>query len=270
MAEGRVRTVLILLGLFATLPAVCIAQETAPSPSPSPSPSRTPFPAQDAAPPVVPGVPAGFDDAIALPPGATPTPVATPDPFANAMPPDHDDFLAGTGEHEEEDWDPTKAFPGNYYALPLTLDVGWRPCLDCGGNVYERPGEVSIWAGYAFQPFARVSSPYMAVGLDWVVADIDERGTVRGRSRLAPTARWGWNFSAASVYATSGIVLPGEDRKRAGYHVGVGASSFAFLAVAACAAEAIPSVVEVGVDVLEDPEAGRTRGAWTLKFGWGF
>lgn len=261
MAEGRVRTILISLGFFAALPGVALAQT--PEASPTASPVATPFPAQEEPP----GLPPGYDDAIALPPGATPTP--TPDPFANAMPSDHDEFLAGA-THMDEDWDPQKPFPGNYYALPLTLDVAWKPCLDCAGNVYHRPGTISLWAGYAFQPAARISTPYMAIGLDWELAEFDGNATWRGRSRLAPTARWGWNFSAASVYATTGVVLPGEDRERAGYHAGIGASSFAFLAVAACAAEAIPSVVEVGVDVVQDPELGRRRGAWTLKLGWGF
>jgi hypothetical protein len=263
-AEGRVRTILISLGFFAAVPAFAQAPEPTPSPEAAASPTATPFPMQDD--PA--GLPPGFDDAIVLPPGATPTP--TPDPFANAMPSDHDDFLSGNGSHMEDEWDPKKPFPGNYYAFPLTIDVAWHPCLDCSGDVYSRPGAISLWAGYAFQPAARISTPYMAIGLEYGLAEIDENQTWHGRSRLAPTARWGWNFSAASVYATTGIVIPGEDRERAGYHVGIGASSFAFLAVAACASEAIPSVVEVGVDLEHDPELGRRRGAWTLKLGWGF
>lgn len=231
----------------------------------------TPFPTQEepaptATPPI--GVPSGFDDAI-----ATPTP--TPDPFANQFPDDRDDFLRdgppeGHIGDDPEEWDPKKPFPGNYYALPLTIDAGWKPCLDCSGDVYSRPGDMTLWAGYAFQPFARVSSPYLAIGLEYTFASIDERYTWRGRSQLAPTGRWGWNFSAASVYATTGVVLPGEGRNKPGYHAGIGASSFAFLAVAACAAEAIPSVVEVGVDFVDDEELNRMRGEWSLKVGWGF
>lgn len=249
-------TLLILLGLFS---APAWAQDATPTP--------TPFPGQDAPP----GVPAGFDDAIATPtptPGASPTPAYPLDGVG--MPLDHDDFFEGP-KPTEGDWDPSKPFPGNYYALPLTLDLGWRPCLDCGGDVYSRPGNVTMWAGYAFQPWAAIHSPYMAVGVEAVVARVEDRGgTWRGRSQFTPTMRAGWNFSAGSLYGVGGVIVPGEERERTGYHVGVGASSFAFLALAACTAEAIPSVVEIGADFVDDPEAGRRKGEWTLKLGWGF
>ena len=240
--------------LFA--PALAAAQE------PAPSPTATPFPSQDPPPPDG-GVPTGFDDAIRVP-GATPTPT----------PQDHlqftgdDDFLKP--EDKSEEWDPRKVFPGNYYALPLTVDVGWRPCLDCAGDVYVRPGEVSLWAGYAFQPFPRTTSPFMAGGLEWIVAEVKDDGRTYGRSRLTPTWRFGWNFSAASVYGTAGVILPSEGRDRVGYHAGLGVSSFAMMALAACAAEAIPSVLEVGWDVLPDPETNRMEETFVLKLGWGF
>ena len=261
-----------LLALLMLAAAPALAQDATPTPTATPeatpAATATPYPAQDEPPNT--GVPAGFDAAI-----ATPTP--TPDPFADQFPPDHDDFLRGGSDDEpppfsdHEEWDPKKPFPGNYYALPLTVDVGWKPCLDCSGDVYSRPGEVVAWAGYAFQPFARVSSPYMAMGLEATLGDLDENARRwDGRSKLQPTARWGWNFSAASIYATSGVILPGEEREKAGYHVGVGASSFAFMALSLCAAEAIPSVIEVGADFVDDEELGRMRGQWSLKIGWGF
>lgn len=256
MVQRRVRTFLISLGFLAGAPLAARAQD--------PTPTPTPFPAQE----TPGGVPPGFDDAIATP---TPSATATPIPLDQiGMPEDHDDFFRDP-KPAEDDWDPRKPFPGNYYAMPLTLDVGWRPCLDCSGNVYTRPGAVTLWAGYAFQPYAQVSSPYMAAGLEAVVADVEEGGgTWRGRSRLTPTLRSGWNFSAASIYGVAGVIVPGEDRDRAGYHLGLGASSFAFLALAACSAEAIPSVVEIGVDFVQSPKLGRTEGQWTLKVGWGF
>lgn len=261
MVQRSARTVLIALGFFLFgSPLLAAAQEA--------TPTATPLPTQD----TPAGVPTGFDEAIATPtpPAGLPTPTPTLEQIG--MPADHDDFF-GKSRPTEDEWDPHQVFPGNYYAFPLTLDVGWRPCLDCSGNVYRRPGAVTIWAGYAFQPYARVSSPYVAIGLEAIVAGVEEGGaTWRGRSRLTPTLRTGWNFSAASVYSVAGVILPEADRgqKRPGYHVGLGASSFAFLALAACTAEAIPSVVEVGADFVDDPKLGRTKGQWTLKVGWGF
>lgn len=251
--SGRHSTVLICLGLFA-FPAA--GQEA------TPSPTATPFPVQD----TPPGLPPGFDDAI-----ATPTPASTPVPLDSiAMPPDHDDFLSEPPP-DDSDWDPTKPFPGNYYSVPVTLDVGWRPCLDCSGNVFDRPGSVTLWAGYAFQPWAAIQSPYMALGVEATVASVEGGGgTWRGRKQLVPTLRTGWNFSAASVYTVAGVIVPGEERSKTGYHVGIGASSFAFLALAACSAEAIPSVIEIGADFVDDEELGRKKGEWTLKLGWGF
>lgn len=260
------RTTLILL-------ASCLAAWGAPrraesgEAQPSPTPYPPPDPAQVGAPSE--GVPPGYDDAIALPPGLTPVPSPAPGPYDAAARQDHDEFLAGPGDHGDG-WDPSRPLPGNYHALPLTLDVGWSPCLGCSGDVYRRPGDVSLWVGYAFQPYARVSSPFMAAGVEWTLAGVDRRGRWKGRSRLAPTWRWGWNFSAVSVYATTGAVLPSEGRRRLGYHVGAGASSFAFLALAACTAEAIPSVVEVGADFLPEAATGRSERSFVLKIGWGF
>lgn len=263
------RTFWIPLGISWLLPLAGAQAQEPQEPTATPSPAATPLPSQE----TPSGVPSGYDDAILLPPGATPspTPVSTPSDLDRiGMPPDHDEFFAESKPMQEE-WDPKKPFPGNYYGLPLTLDVGWRPCLDCSGNVYQRPGDVTLWAGYAFQPWARVSSPYMAMGVEAIVANVEHGGsTWRGRSQWTPTLRAGWNFSAASVYTVAGVIVPGEERDRAGYHVGVGASSFAFLALAACTAEAIPSVIEIGADFHPDARGGRTRGEWTLKVGWGF
>lgn len=276
--EGGRRRVRSPQGIFALLfalfvcsllrPALAVAQQGTETPPPAASPSPTPYPPQD--PPAV-LVPPGFDDAIATP-IPTPDPAATPLPPGFEKPPDwqeRDDFFREDLEKDAE-WDPNRMFPGNYWALPVTIDAGWRPCLECAGDVYRRPGEVVFWAGYAFQAWPQVTSPFAAVGAEWQAGSIDERGVWRPASRLTPTVRWGWNFSAASVYAVTGVVLPSGGRDRAGWHAGVGVSSFAFLAFAACAAEAIPSVIEIGGDFLEDEETGRTRGAWTVKLGWGW
>lgn len=266
MRERWPRRARSLLAFFLLLPAVAAAQEATSSPPPSPTP--TPYPEQDTPPA---RVPPGFDEAIATP-TPTPDPAATPLPEGFEKPEDwkeRDDFFR-EGDRPDEAWDPNKVFPGNYWALPVTIDVGWRPCLECAGDVYRRPGHVVAWAGYAFQPWPEITSPFAAIGAEWQAGAIDENGTWQGASRLTPSVRWGWNFSAASVYAVTGVVLPSEGRERAGWHVGAGVSSFAFLAVAACAAEAIPSVVEVGADFLEDEETGRTQGEWTVKLGWGW
>lgn len=263
----------LLLPLVFLLPGPALAQSEnlpadfpTPTASPVASPEPTPYPVQD------PGL-GGYDDAIKVDgvPVDDPTdedePIPDPDPYK--------DSYSGLQRHDDGDdrWDPSKAFPGNYYALPLTLDVGWRPCLDCApqnGNAYDRPGTFSLWAGYAFQPWKRSSAPFMAGGLEWVFVENDGIGKAKGRSQLRPTWRWGWSFTAASVYATSGVILPDQERKKIGYHVGAGFSSVVVLALAACAGEAIPSVVEVGWDFLPDPVDGKMRDEFVLRLGWGF
>ena len=240
-------------------------------PVPAPDPAATPYPMQDPPPPDAdpsgsadPGL-GDYDAAIRVP-GEPPPERAVPD---EALPDDHDTFLQG----KEDRWDPKRIFPGNYYSLPLSVDVGWRPCLECapeGGNLYRRPGEFSLWTGYAFQPWERSSAPFMAGGLEWILAESDADGRTRSRSQLRPTWRTGWSFTAASIYASAGVILPDQDRRRVGFHAGVGASSVAVLLLAACAAEAIPSVVEVGYDWLPDPQTDRLQKRFTLKVGWGF
>lgn len=253
-----------LLLVLTLVPSMALAQSETPTPTPEP----TPFPVQD------PGF-GGYDEAIKVdgqPVGSTEDPdddepVPDPDPYK--------DSYSGLQRHDDGDdrWDPRKPFPGNYYALPLTLDVGWRPCLDCApenGNAYDRPGTFSLWAGYAFQPWERSSAPFMAGGLEWVFVENDGIGKAKGRSQLRPTWRWGWSFTAASVYATSGVILPDQERTKVGYHVGAGVSSVVVLALAACAGEAIPSVVELGWDFLPDPVDGKMRDEFVLRLGWGF
>jgi hypothetical protein len=248
---------------LAILPAAARAAE--------PTPTPTPFPQQDGGPPPdatpSPTPIQEFDDAIHAPGTETPSPTPTP----ALLPPDHDAFL----ENGDSKWTPDRVFPGNYHALPLSAEVAWRPCLGggCGAdsNLYRRDGDVSIWSGFAFQPFAATSAPFMAVGADWVVGHRD--GTsLRHASRFAPTWRWGWSFTAISVYGSAGVILPSDGRTHAGYHVGVGTSSIALLAVAACAGEALPSVMELGWDYLPDPATptAHNRAHFVLKLGWGF
>lgn len=261
--------------LFFALPAPALAQSESPTSTPaanasaSPTPEATPYPVQD------PGV-GGYDDAIKVDGKPVAEPQDPEDPDEPVPDPDpYKDSYSGLQRHDDGDdrWDPSKAFPGNYYALPLTMDVGWRPCLECApenGNAYDRPGTFSLWAGYAFQPWERSSAPFMAGGLEWVFVENDGIGKAKGRSQLRPTWRWGWTFTAASLYASTGVILPDQDRKKVGWHVGAGVSSVAVLALAACAGEAIPSVVEVGWDFLPDPVDGKMRDEFVLRLGWGF
>ncbi len=257
------------LAVLLLWPVAATAQE--PSPTPSASPTETPFPEQDRPP----GDWRGYDEAIRTGEETpTPTPSATPDPFVDQQWKEHEEYM----RQKEETWDPSRVFPGNYATLPLTIDVGFRPCLDCspGVNLWDRPGELSLWAGYAFQPLTRTSSPFMAGGVEWIGGewilgnDGEFDRTFRGRSQIRPTWRAGWNFTAASVYASGGVILPDRGRSKLGYHVGVGVSSIAMLAVSVCAAEAIPSVFEAGWDFEESLTTGRVEDRFVLKVGWGF
>ena len=252
-----------LLLFLLLLPAAALAQSES-TPTPTATAEPTPYPVQDS------GL-GGYDDAIKVPETASPDP--TPEPSLSESVPEDDSGLQGIDSDENDRWDPGKAFPGNYYALPLTMDLGWRPCLECApdnGNAYDRPGTFSLWAGYAFQPWKKSSAPFMAGGLEWVFVENDGIGKAKGRSQLRPTWRWGWSFTAGSLYASTGLILPDQDRTKVGYHLGAGFSSVAILAVAACAGEAIPSVVEVGWDFVQEPAGGKVEDQFVLKVGWGF
>lgn len=253
----------LLLLVSLLIPSAAFAQSEA---TPTPTPEATPYPVQD------PGL-GGYDDAIkvdGMPVDPTESDAdADPDPDTET----DDSGLRGIDSGEDDRWDPGKAFPGNYYSLPLTLDIGWRPCLECApenGNTYDRPGTFSLWAGYAFQPWKKSSAPFMAGGLEWVFVENDGIGKAKGRSQLRPTWRFGWSFTAGSLYASTGMILPDQERTKVGYHLGAGFSSIAVLAVAACAGEAIPSVVEVGYDFVQEPTGGKLRDEFVLKVGWGF
>lgn len=272
------RSLILATALFAGFPLVAAGEDNpvsaatpTPSATPAPDPAATPYPVQDPppqgdAPPAgIPGL-GDYDAAIDVP-GEEPRRPAGPPAELGVE--DHDTFLEG----KDDRWDPRRRFPGNYYALPITIDVGWRPCLECapkGGNLYRRPGEFSLWTGYAFQPWERSTAPFLAGGLEWILAESDADGRTRGRSQLRPTWRAGWTFTAASLYASAGVILPDQDRRRVGYHAGIGASSVAVLLLAACAAEAVPSVVELGWDWIPEPGDDRLRQRFVLKVGWGF
>jgi hypothetical protein len=270
--------------LFSTHAAAAEAGDNPPSsrPSPeatSPAPEPTPFPVQDPG-----GVPHGYDDEIRIPPGTVDSSGRiSADP--GAIPPagfdDQGRPLSNPADGDlqppketTEKWDPKKVFPGNYYALPLTMDFSFRPCLDCK-NVpsntpfLQRPGELSLWAGYAFQPFAKTSSPYMAGGVEWIFTENRESGVHDHHSQWMPTWRWGWNFTSANFYADGALIFNTEPHTRTGYHVGIGGSSVALLALSICVGELVPSVSEIGYDFVPD-ETGRTRARFIWKIGWGF
>ncbi len=240
--------------------------------SPAASPTPTPFPSQDP-PPGREGVPPGYDDAILVP--AT---NGEPSNAATVPPPgwERTDDPEKAPPEKDSKWDPKKVFPGNYWALPFSADFSFHPCLDCRGvpaqtPFLKRPGELSIWVGYAFQPFPQSSSPFMAGGVDWLFLENGEDGRNRHRLTLAPTWRVGWNWTGENAYSSFGVVLPGTERTDVGYRVGVGASSFALLALAVCIGEAVPSVIEGGYEwIPPDKRTGERRDRFTLKLGWGF
>lgn len=274
--------VLTTTGVVAASPTPSASASPVPTASASPSPAAspvataTPFPEQprpgehD-----VMGLPPGYDDAIHV--EGQPTPSPTPDPLLIPQGREDDDPLSPSHmESHGPPWDSSKAFPGNYYALPLSVEFAFRPCLTCRGvpagrPFLQRPGEMSAWAGYAFQPFPGISAPFMAAGLDWTFYENGNDGTTHTRNLLAPTWRVGWNWTAVNVYGQFGVYLPGESRNRAGFHAGIGASSFPILVFSACAGEVIPSIYEVGYDWLPpDPTTHESRNRWVLKVGWGF
>ena len=159
------------------------------------------------------------------------------------------------------------AIPGNYHALPLSLDVAWRPCLDCSGRapwntgLSQVPGRLSAWGGGVWQPWAG-SSPIVGGGVEWIFTENREPGA--RTHLLMPELRAGWNFHALAVYGDAAWI-PAGDGHRAGLHWGVGTSSIAMLALGACVGYVLPSVIELGWDV-----APREPARFGVKVGWGF
>lgn len=157
--------------------------------------------------------------------------------------------------------------PGNYHALPVSLDVAWRPCLACSGRApwntgwTQVPGRLSAWGGGVYQPRSG-SAPFAGAGVEWIFTENREPGA--RTNVLMPELRAGWNFHALAVYGDAAWI-PAGDGERAGLHWGVGTSSIAMLAIGACVGYVIPSVVELGFDSVP-----RQPARFGVKVGWGF